>query len=131
MTAKIQEAPSNYGRLIIYAMLILFPYKQLRVHTLPLGFSCDVVSVIIVVVGVIGPGSSSVTEDVQNMLAQFDIPVIGYSATAISLSDTDLYPYFLRVVSPDSQQARAIADLVISFNWKYVSTVHSEGKDHH
>ena len=77
--------------------------------------------------GVIGPGSSSVTEDVQNMLSQFDIPQIGYSATSITLSNTDHYPYFLRVVSPDSQQAQALADLVHESGWKYVSTVHSEG----
>lgn len=77
--------------------------------------------------GVIGPGSSAVTEDVQNMLSQFDIPQIGYSSTSITLSNTDRYPYFLRVVSPDSQQAQALADLVFEFGWKYVSTVHSEG----
>lgn len=61
------------------------------------------------------------------MLAQFEIPEIGYSATSITLSNNDLYPYFLRVVSPDSQQAQALADLVEAFGWKYVSTLHSEG----
>lgn len=76
----------------------------------------------------IGPGSSAVSEDVQNMLAQFQIPQIGYSATSITLSNTELYPYYLRVVSPDSQQAQALADIVQQFGWRYVSTIHSEGE---
>ena len=61
------------------------------------------------------------------MLAQFQIPEIGYSATSITLSNTELYPYFLRVVSPDSQQAQALAELVQAFGWTYISTIHSDG----
>ncbi|XP_059166231.1 metabotropic glutamate receptor 5-like [Physella acuta] len=79
------------------------------------------------IVGLIGPGSSESTIQVQNLLQIFNIPQIGYSATTMDLSDKRHYKYFLRVVPPDNYQARAIVDLVVSFNWTYISTVHTDG----
>ncbi|KFW86678.1 Metabotropic glutamate receptor 1 [Manacus vitellinus] len=64
------------------------------------------------IAGVIGPGSSSVAIQVQNLLQLFDIPQIAYSATSIDLSDKTLYKYFLRVVPSDTLQARAMLDIV-------------------
>ncbi|NXR63436.1 GRM1 protein, partial [Rhadina sibilatrix] len=43
------------------------------------------------IAGVIGPGSSSVAIQVQNLLQLFDIPQIAYSATSIDLSDKTLF----------------------------------------
>ena len=79
------------------------------------------------IAGLIGPGSSTVTIQVQNLLALFNIPQIGYSSTSKDLSDKSLYRYFLRVVPSDSLQARALADLVLYYNWTYISTVYTEG----
>ncbi|XP_075448672.1 metabotropic glutamate receptor 5 isoform X2 [Ascaphus truei] len=79
------------------------------------------------IVGVIGPGSSSVAIQVQNLLQLFNIPQIAYSATSMDLSDKTLYKYFMRVVPSDAQQARAIVDIVKRYNWTYVSAVHTEG----
>nr|XP_057912520.1 metabotropic glutamate receptor 1b [Doryrhamphus excisus]XP_057912521.1 metabotropic glutamate receptor 1b [Doryrhamphus excisus] len=79
------------------------------------------------IVGVIGPGSSSVAIQVQNLLQLFDIPQIAYSATSIDLSDKTLFKYFLRVVPSDTLQARALLDIVKRYNWTYVSAVHTEG----
>ncbi|XP_036449845.1 metabotropic glutamate receptor 1b isoform X1 [Colossoma macropomum] len=79
------------------------------------------------IAGVIGPGSSSVAIQVQNLLQLFNIPQIAYSATSIDLSDKTLYKYFLRVVPSDTLQARAILDIVKRYNWTYVSAVHTEG----
>ncbi|XP_069462798.1 metabotropic glutamate receptor 1 isoform X2 [Ambystoma mexicanum] len=79
------------------------------------------------IVGVIGPGSSSVAIQVQNLLQLFDIPQIAYSATSIDLSDKTLYKYFLRVVPSDILQARAMLDIVKRYNWTYVSAVHTDG----
>ncbi|XP_061327457.1 metabotropic glutamate receptor 1 isoform X1 [Pezoporus flaviventris] len=79
------------------------------------------------IAGVIGPGSSSVAIQVQNLLQLFDIPQIAYSATSIDLSDKTLYKYFLRVVPSDTLQARAMLDIVKRYNWTYVSAVHTEG----
>ncbi|XP_014325582.1 metabotropic glutamate receptor 1 isoform X1 [Xiphophorus maculatus] len=79
------------------------------------------------IAGVIGPGSSSVAIQVQNLLQLFNIPQIAYSATSIDLSDKTLFKYFLRVVPSDTLQARAMLDIVKLHNWTYVSAVHTEG----
>uniref|UniRef100_UPI0037E7339E metabotropic glutamate receptor 1 isoform X1 n=1 Tax=Semicossyphus pulcher TaxID=241346 RepID=UPI0037E7339E len=79
------------------------------------------------IAGVIGPGSSSVAIQVQNLLQLFNIPQIAYSATSIDLSDKTLFKYFLRVVASDTLQARAMLDIVKRYNWTYVSAVHTEG----
>ncbi|XP_037099986.1 metabotropic glutamate receptor 1 isoform X1 [Syngnathus acus] len=79
------------------------------------------------IAGVIGPGSSSVAIQVQNLLQLFNIPQIAYSATSIDLSDKTLFKYFLRVVPSDVLQARAMLDIVQRYNWTYVSAVHTEG----
>nr|XP_055210169.1 metabotropic glutamate receptor 5-like isoform X1 [Gorilla gorilla gorilla] len=78
------------------------------------------------IVGVTGPGSSSVAIQVQNLLQLFNIPQIAYSATSMDLSDKTLFKYFMRVVPSDAQQARAMVDIVKRYNWTYVSAVHTE-----
>ena len=80
------------------------------------------------IVGLVGPGSSEATIQVQNLLQIFNIPQIGYSATSMDLSDKNIYRYFLRVVPPDNYQVQALVDLVLAFNWTYISTVHSDGE---
>ena len=56
------------------------------------------------ILSVIGPGGSTVTINVQNLLQLFDIPHLGYSATSIDLSDKQMYKTFLRVVPSDYLQ---------------------------
>ncbi|XP_059207309.1 glutamate receptor, metabotropic 5a [Centropristis striata] len=79
------------------------------------------------IVGLIGPGSSSVAIQVQNLLQLFNIPQIAYSATSMDLSDKSLYKYFMRVVPSDMQQAKAMVDIVKRYSWSYVSAIHTEG----
>lgn len=76
---------------------------------------------------VIGPGASSVSINVQNLLQLFDIPQIGYSATSRDLSDKKMYKTFLRVVPSDYLQVRAMLDLVIAMNWTYIFAIYTEG----
>lgn len=52
---------------------------------------------------------------------------MSYASTGTALSDKTLYDLFARTVPSDMFQARAIADIVHKFNWKYVSLVSSEG----
>lgn len=80
------------------------------------------------IAGLIGPGSSASSIQVQNLLQIFNIPQIGYSATSMDLSDKSLYKYFVRVVPPDRYQAKAMLDIVLKYNWTYISIVHTEGK---
>ncbi|XP_046415197.1 metabotropic glutamate receptor 1-like [Neodiprion fabricii] len=77
-------------------------------------------------VGVVGPGSSSVTLQVQNLLQLFSIPQVGYSSTSRDLTDKSRYSTFLRVVPSDHYQAQLLVDLVRYFNWTYVSIVNTD-----
>lgn len=61
------------------------------------------------------------------MLRLFQIPQISYASTSAKLSDKSRYDYFARTVPPDFYQAKAMAEILRSFNWTYVSTVASEG----
>ncbi|XP_068233250.1 LOW QUALITY PROTEIN: uncharacterized protein [Palaemon carinicauda] len=78
-------------------------------------------------VGVVGPGSSDVTIQVQNLLQLFGIPQVGYSATSRDLSDKSRFSYFMRVVPSDYYQAQVMVDFVRHYNWTYVSVVHTDG----
>lgn len=80
------------------------------------------------IVGLIGPGSSQNSIQVQNLLQIFNLPEIGFSATSMELSNKNLYKYFLRVVPSDKYQGKAMLDIVLRYNWTYISTVHSDGK---
>ncbi|KAJ9574280.1 hypothetical protein L9F63_026075, partial [Diploptera punctata] len=77
-------------------------------------------------VGVIGPASSSVAIQVQNLLQLFHIPQIGYSTTSKDLSDKNRFSYFLRVVPSDYYQAQVMVDIVRRYNWTYVSAVNTD-----
>lgn len=79
------------------------------------------------VFGVIGGSYSSVSLQVANLLRLFHIPQISPASTAKALSDKTRFDYFARTVPPDTFQSIALVDIVKSFNWSYVSTVHSEG----
>ena len=76
--------------------------------------------------GVVGAGFSSTSIPVASLLRLFKMPQISYAATAEILSDKSKFDYFFRTVPPDSLQARAIADIVIYFNWTYITVLHSD-----
>ena len=77
--------------------------------------------------GVVGALTSGVSVVVANFLRVFEIPQISYSSTSVTLSNKDIYSYFLRTVPPDSFQARAMVDIIKKFGWSYVSTINSQG----
>ena len=78
--------------------------------------------------GVVGAFISGVSLVVANFLRVFEIPQISYASTSETLSNKDIYSYFLRTVPPDSFQARAMVDIVKKFGWSYISTVNSHGE---
>ncbi|XP_066156356.1 metabotropic glutamate receptor 5-like isoform X2 [Euwallacea fornicatus] len=77
-------------------------------------------------IGILGPGASSVALQVQNLLQLFHIPQIGYSTTSRDLSDKSRFNYFLRVVPSDYYQAQVMLDVVRYFGWSYVSVVNTD-----
>ncbi|XP_071805460.1 metabotropic glutamate receptor 2-like [Asterias amurensis] len=76
------------------------------------------------VVGVVGSASSPNSITVANLLKLFKIPQISYWSTSPDLSNTDRFPYFYRAVPSDQYQAQAMIDIVLHFNWSYVSIVY-------
>ena len=76
--------------------------------------------------GVVGTSFSSVSIPVASLLRLFKIPQISYAATAEVLSDKSRFDYFFRTLPPDSLQARAIAAVIIKFNWTYIIAIHSD-----
>ena len=77
--------------------------------------------------GVVGAAVSDVSAKVASILQVFQIPQISFQSTSVTLSDRDIYSYFMRTVPPDSFQAEAMVDICLRFNWTYVMTVNSEG----
>ncbi len=79
------------------------------------------------VVGVISGTNSQNTIASATLLNIFHIPMIGAVSTSELLSNKVKYEYFLRVVPSDRFQAKAIIDILLHFNWTYISVLNSEG----
>lgn len=81
------------------------------------------------IAGLVGPYGSRNSLQVAGLLQVVNIPAISPSATSEELS-WSFYRKFLRTVPPDGFQARAMADLIDFFKWKYVAVIaveHSYG----
>ena len=78
------------------------------------------------VIGVVGPAYSSEAVHITPFMNIFEIPLISYSATSAKLSDKDEYEFFSRTVTSDDFQVPAIIDLLVYFNWTYVSVLYTE-----
>lgn len=76
--------------------------------------------------GVIGAGRSDVSISLASLLRIFQLPQISYYSTATVLSNKQKFDYFLRTVPPDNFQAKAMADLIVHFNWTYVVGIHTD-----
>ncbi len=75
--------------------------------------------------GMIGAQFSRVSIDVANLLRLHRIPQISYISTADILGDRSRFEYFFRTIPPDSLQARAIADIILKFDWTFVYALYS------
>ncbi|XP_003977268.1 extracellular calcium-sensing receptor-like [Takifugu rubripes] len=69
---------------------------------------------------VIGESSSSLSVMLSRILQPFKIPVISYFSSCACLSDKRKYPNFFRVIPNDDYQVKAIAQLLVHFNWTWV-----------
>ena len=67
------------------------------------------------VIGLIGASTSSVSQPIATMSAVQKVPQISFSATALALSNKELYPFFLRTLPPDSLQALVLWNLILTF----------------
>ena len=78
------------------------------------------------VIGVVGPAYSNEAVHITPFMNLFEIPLVSYSATSAKLSNKDEYKYFSRTVTSDDFQIPAIIDLLVYFNWTYVSVLYSD-----
>ena len=67
--------------------------------------------------------TSGLSIPTSRLLSMYKIPHISIRATSDALSDKTEFEYFSRTVPPDHLQTRAIIDLLIAFNWTYVSMI--------
>ena len=67
--------------------------------------------------------SSKLAIPTSRLLSMYKIPHISIRASSDTLSDKTEFEYFSRTVPPDRLQTRAIIDLLIAFNWTYVSMI--------
>ena len=74
---------------------------------------------------VIGSSGSSVSAAMATELKSHKIVQISYASSSPALSDRTLYPYFMRVVTSDADQGKAIADLIQAFGWTKGATIHT------
>ncbi|XP_057305948.1 metabotropic glutamate receptor 8-like [Hydractinia symbiolongicarpus] len=76
--------------------------------------------------GIVGPASSSVSRKTSNFLSNEKLQIISYGSTSPTLSDKIDYPNFMRTIPSDTFQVQVIIDLILHFNWTYISIVASD-----
>ncbi|KAH3880595.1 uncharacterized protein LOC127878558 [Dreissena polymorpha] len=87
------------------------------------------------IVAVVTIVSSTVTKAIADLMAEFYVPVISASASSKDLDDRANFPYFLRTIPSDGEQAKAMAHIVKKNDWKYISLMYvknnygSKGRD--
>ena len=77
------------------------------------------------VLGIVGPSRSTTSSVAARIGRLYEVPVISFAATSDELSNPVDFPYFLRTVPSDNFQAGAILDLLLYFNWKYITLLYS------
>ena len=75
--------------------------------------------------GLVGAASSRVSVPVASLARLFRTPQVSYASSSAILSNRDRYEYFYRTIPPDNNQAKAMVDVLLHFDWKYVSTIFS------
>ncbi|XP_077238262.1 glutamate receptor 2.7-like [Tasmannia lanceolata] len=74
---------------------------------------------------IIGPMKSAQAEFVVELGDKAHVPIISFSATSPSLSSIPT-PYFIRAAQNDSSQAKAIAAIIQTFNWREVIPIYED-----
>ncbi|XP_061576357.1 extracellular calcium-sensing receptor-like [Cololabis saira] len=75
---------------------------------------------------VIGESSSTQSIVVSRILQPFRIPMISYFSSCACLTDRKKYPTFFRVIPNDDYQVKAIAQLLLHFNWTWVGIIRGD-----
>ncbi|XP_041850956.1 extracellular calcium-sensing receptor-like [Melanotaenia boesemani] len=84
---------------------------------------CSTASPLLAVIGESGSAQSIV---VSRVLQPFRIPMISYFSSCACFADREKYPTFFRVIPNDDYQVKAIAQLLVRFNWTWVGLVRGD-----
>uniref|UniRef100_A0A665T335 Olfactory receptor C family, v3 n=1 Tax=Echeneis naucrates TaxID=173247 RepID=A0A665T335_ECHNA len=85
--------------------------------------TCSGASPLLAVVGESGSAQSIV---VSRILQPFRIPMISYFSSCACFTDKKKYPTFFRVIPNDDYQVKAIAQMLVRFNWTWVGLVRGD-----
>ena len=75
-------------------------------------------------IGIVGAAASRVSIPVASLGRLFEVPQVSFGSTSPILNNRDTYTYFYRTVPPDNLQAQAMIDIVLHFNWNYISIIY-------
>ncbi|KAH3700245.1 uncharacterized protein LOC127860900 [Dreissena polymorpha] len=78
------------------------------------------------ILGYVGGWGSDVTTAAAKITSRLGLVQISYASTAPSLSDRDVYPYFLRVPSADDYQAATLLKIVKALGGSTIQVIYSE-----
>ncbi|XP_061195182.1 uncharacterized protein LOC133203414 [Saccostrea echinata] len=70
---------------------------------------------------------SSISQASAKVLQEFNFVQVAYGSTAAVLSNREEYKYFLRLCTPDTNQAKAMVNLLHDLNSSYIQILYSEG----
>lgn len=76
------------------------------------------------IAAVISTVSSGVTISTSLLMMEFNIPVISSTATSPDLDDKINFPFFLRTLPSDVEQAKAMTSVIQRLGWQYVSVLY-------
>ena len=76
-------------------------------------------------------GDNNAALSAASVVNSYNLPTIITEATDIVLSDKRKYPNFLRTISSDMGQIKAIFAILKRFSWKYVTLIYSVSDDYY
>ncbi|XP_077999772.1 uncharacterized protein LOC144452544 [Glandiceps talaboti] len=81
-------------------------------------------------IGMVAGRYNTDTKAVASLLGDAWTPQITYGGRSPDFSDGDVYPYLLRTVPSDKQQAKAMIDIMKRLGWYYVNAIYTGDDDH-